>query len=310
MRAFILTFLAGLVAIVLLIGWRRDHELRALRQSADVLARGNEALRVRVEEAEAQLEPLRRRFETERLAQGEATARAARGAADLAEFTSANADWSTPPEMLPDWNPQSPYVWLEKSILPKFPIRAFGMEGELQPDIAAVLTVEPEQLKLLNRRLTELVAGVRAAEVAHAAPVPEHLPSVARESGPKLTIRVEPIPEESQRAKDAFAAVLRESLGGQRADLLLEASEGWISEAFNAGGTEPRIYSVARLPDDTYVYSVKSGAGGMSMSGASSIDDYLPAHLRPLFAAITTSPAKGTSGSGESGPEMPPTRPR
>lgn len=195
--------------------------------------------------------------------------------------------WTEPPARVPDWNPASPYVWLRKESLPSFPVPVFDEEGRLVAGVASVLMVPPETLRRLNGRLAGLLDGLHAEELAHAEPSDEHLPGVAEGKGERLTIKVPALPDVGARLKAEFEAALSESLGPARADLVQRTAAGWLDMHFSQFGSEPSIISVLRHPEGTFNVSKKSGFSSMSVGGPTDIRDYIPVHLRPLFAPLT-----------------------
>jgi hypothetical protein len=201
--------------------------------------------------------------------------------------TDPEAHWATPPESLPDWNTQSPYVWLRKDILPKLPIQAFTENGALKTEVASVLMLDQNQKTALNTTLTSLLAEYHSLEAAKAQKTDEHLPGIADQKGDKVTIRVEPQPEDGQRLMQQFQTALRNQIGEQRADLMLKASEMWLDEQFSQSGAEPKTISILRHPDGSYSLSIKSGASWFSTGGPwRNIKSNIPVHLRQMFSDI------------------------
>jgi hypothetical protein len=62
--------------------------------------------------------------------------------------------------------------------------------------------------------------------------VQEHLPEIAREKGPKLTLRIDPTQETSNGLRNEFEATLAEQLGAQRMGLLKDSVERGLSGLF------------------------------------------------------------------------------
>jgi hypothetical protein len=232
------------------------------------------------------LEMSRRELKTEnarreRIAMDLATAEKALGKVDP------ETRWTTPPPTLPEWNPDSPYVWLRKEMVPRFPVEAFNEEGELSPEIAYVLMVDPKTLQTLNTKLKGYLAEYRALEVAKAERSDEHLPGVANEKGEKLTIRVQPLPEEGGRIKQQFENDLVNALGEQRATMVKQVSETWIDSQFAQFGAEPKTISIVRRSNGYFGLSTKSGSSWFSTAGtAAMILRQIPPHFRPLFTTF------------------------
>jgi hypothetical protein len=171
-------------------------------------------------------------------------------------------------------------------MLPKLRVRAFTENGELRGEVAEVLTASEPQLNSLNTTLPRLLAEYRALEVSNAERIDESLPGL--EGGDqKVTVRFKPMPEEGARLKQRFEAALQSELGGQRADLVMKLSQGWLYEQFNRFGNEPKTISVSRHPNGTYDIHIESGNGSSFVGSTAKIyDDYIPAHLRPLFSDV------------------------
>jgi hypothetical protein len=224
-------------------------------------------------------------------------------AADLsvAEGALAKADpetrWATPPPTLPEWNAESPYVWLRKEMVPRFPVEAFNIDGALQPEIASVvLLIDPASVRALNEKLKQHLAEYRALEVAKAERSEEHLPGIANQPGEKLTIRVQPLPEEGARIKQEFETDLTQTLGEQRATLVKQVSENWLDTQFAQFGAEPKIISVLCRPSGDLSISIKTGSSWFSTGGpAAAVRVQIPPHFRPMFASFLESAvAKGS----------------
>src|SRR5262249_54514302 len=160
-------------------------------------------------------------------------------------------------------------------------------DGELQPEIVYVLMIDPAVARLLNEKLKQHLADYRALEVAKAERSEEHLPGIANQSGEKLTIRVQPLPEEGARIKQEFETDLTQTLGEQRATLGKQVSANWIDTQFAQFGAEHKIISVLRRPSGDLNISIKSGGSWMSSGGSTaSVLSQIPPHFRPMFATI------------------------
>ncbi len=289
LRSFILPLsIVAAIAVLTLAGlhvWRRSAEADALSRSIRERSVRIDEARARYDDVEARLAPLREELNDLRVVRAASMARAA-GLSEQLANTGSGSDPSQPPETLPEWNHASPFVWLPKAMLPQLPVQGFESDGSLKTDVAEVLTLEPEQVRVLNGALTGILKEYRAAEMTRAQPIEEHLPGIADREGRKLTIRVESMGDLAGEVRARYEASVVEVLGSQRSDILLKASEGWLGETFNVAETEPRIVSVVRAPDGTYSLSMKSGDSGMSVGGANAIEDYIPIHLRPLFLPV------------------------
>lgn len=191
--------------------------------------------------------------------------------------------WNRPPEALPEWNPESPYVWIDKSVLPKFQVAAFQPDGSLSPGVAEVLTLTPKEHGELDRELSSVVAEYRREERAHARLVDEHLPEIAKKDGRKITLRIDPMPEVTAALRARFEGALSRTLGEQRSRILVQSASGWISQMFPAAEGNSRIVSIALEANGDHHIATRNGVGTMSASGPGEYIEYVPEHLRPLL---------------------------
>jgi hypothetical protein len=283
--------LAGAITIAVWqqLQWRATN--RAAAKS------GSELTELRLQRAakEEALAQRRRELEEQRHQSAAETAKLAKATHD-AEAAAAPNLWAEPPAQLPAWDPASPYVWLKKEMLPQFPVQVLDDSGQLSAEVAAVLMVPPAIRQHLNGELRKLLEDSQAAETARAERTDEHLPGIAQGEGEKLTIKVPPSPEEGARLRQAFEATLRADLGEGRAALVLNTAAGWLDSHFSEFGNEARIVSVLRRPNGTYDIATRAGSSWFSTGGMTSLDDYVPAHLRPLFEPITGQPPAEKSG--------------
>ena len=238
----------------------------------------------RIAAATAALEFTRRQLHEEHARRAETLAAVAKVERELARVDP-ESQWVAPPASSPDWNAESPYVWLRKDMLPKLGVKVFTDNGGLRPEIASVLTASHEQQRALNTALPRLLAEYRALEVANAERTDEHLTGIEGE-GPKVTIRIKPMPEEGAQLKQQFEAALRDELGAQRSELLMQLSESWLNQQLNHFGAEPTTISAMRDPNGRYSISIKSGGSWWTHRGVPRIDDHIPPHLLPLFSDI------------------------
>ena len=201
--------------------------------------------------------------------------------------------WVAPPTELPEWNADSPYVWLRKEMLSKLQVSAFTDNGELRGEVAGVLTLTESQQHALNASLPRLIAEYRALEVANAERIDEPMSGPGKNDR-KVTVQIRPMPEEGGRLRQQFEAALRSELGEQRANLLMQLSEAWLNHQFNRFGTEPKTLSVIRHPNNTYDISSKSASGNSFVGGTVNFDKDIPAYLLPLFSDLAS---EGDPGS-------------
>ena len=206
--------------------------------------------------------------------------------------------WATPPLAEREWDPKSPYVWLRKDLLPSFPMSPFDDRGHLRTEVAAVLTVAPAQVRALDAAVGRLVAENGRREVARARPTDDHLPGIREHGGPKVTLRIDPDPDEDSRMRQEFVATLQGILGPQRAALLEQTAGSWLDSKIAASGDVPKTFSVVRHPDGSFNISIQSGSMSMSSGGDHSLRNDIPPHLLPFFSALE-------GNDGDSGPPTP-----
>ncbi|MDB6017250.1 MAG: hypothetical protein JWR19_1739 [Pedosphaera sp.] len=258
-----------------------NQELRALAE-----ARGERIdLDARVAAATAALAGVREELRAEKGSRKQVMGAVAEAEQAMVKV-SPESRWAVAPANLPDWNAESPYVWLRKEMLPKLPVEVFTKNGELQPEVAMVLAASGSQQGALNAKLTRLLGDFHELQVAKAQRIDEHPPGIAGEEGIKVTVRVEPLREEGGRLKQEFEAALSDELGAQRADMLTQTAESWLDSQFSQFGMEPMIISMIRHPDGSLNVSIKSGGSSMFTSGRRSIEQNIPAHLLPMFAEV------------------------
>lgn len=274
----------GIIAVASCIGIQGQRNLQNRRQAKAALAERISFARTQLSERHALLEPLQRELAEVRTTRAETAAKAAELMRELAPDNT-DARWSIPPNQLPDWDPDSPYVWLDKDLLTRFPIQTFSSTGALKPTIASLLTLEPKQVRDLNENLTRLVAEYRDQEVAHAQLVEQTISGQESGKSEKLTLQIPPLPELGAALKEQVEQTLVAQLGQPRTDLLLQTAAGWWQEQLGGFGTESRIISVERQTDQTFQISISSGTMQMSVGGVRAIDQ-VPAHLRPFFDSL------------------------
>lgn len=183
--------------------------------------------------------------------------------------------WATPPEVHPDWNPASPYIWISRESLVKLPLQPFVQQGALDRDIAEILGISPDLSKQLHAACSDILRRREALEIDLAvASFPE--PSTNR-----MQLDVQFPPETAQGFQSSFEAALRQHLGAQRAELVLTLGRSWIDEQFSPA----KSITVTLLPGNRYEIASSSGGIFRSVGGISSLDGYVPPHLAHLFFA-------------------------
>jgi hypothetical protein len=256
--------------------WRaaRVRVARLARQATDVGDR-LAALRVAMQRRTSQLEALR----------GRNAADAARlGREGLAEQLAAAAEvWNTPPVRLPDWNPGSPFVWVNKTSLPSLHVKVFEEDGTMAPEFAAVIGLAPADQRRIHDALAQTLESFHAQERARAVVEGGPRAQAVKEAPESLTLRIPADADEGAPFRSRALAALLTELGEDRGRVVAQAAEGWLASSFDSGSTEPRTISVRRLPDGTFAVNVESPSSKMSVSGADSAEIYIPPYLRSLF---------------------------
>ncbi len=190
--------------------------------------------------------------------------------------------WVAPPTELPEWNADSPYVWLRKEMLSKLQVSAFTDNGELRGEVVGVLALTDSQQHAMNASVPRLLAEWRGLEVANAERIDEPVSGPGKNDR-KITVKIRPLPEEGGRLRQQVEAALRSELGEQRATLLMQLSESWLNHQFDRFGSAPKTLSVIRHPDRKYDINIQSASGSSFQGGTVNFDKDIPAHLLPLF---------------------------
>jgi hypothetical protein len=244
------------------------------------------ALDEQIAQAQDALEAERLASQIQRTERGRIVMDLAKAKRDL-EKSDPDSRWINPPLDSPEWNPESPYVWLRKEMMARLPVSPFAENGELQREIAYVMTIDAATQRKLNGQLKRILDEYRTLEAAKAERLEEHLPGISGEDGDKLTVRVQPLPEEGARLKLRFESALIEALGEQRTGLLLQTGDHWIDSNFAQFGSEPKTISVLRKPNGTYNVSIGTGGRSWMNTGGPPADIaryHIPPNLRPMFA--------------------------
>lgn len=278
---------------------RRQWALHQLRQQTMALAATILERESRMATVRQELEALQGRIAQEKRREGMAVADVAR-----AERAFATADpesrWAEPPATTPDWNAESPFVWIRKEMVPKFGVSIFNNSGGLLPEAASVLAVDGSTLRSMNSQLEQLMTDYHALEVARAKLIDKPLPGTQGE-GTKVTVEISPMPEEGGRFKTQFEAVLNAELGFQRASLVQQTAEGWLDQQFSGFGSEAKTISVLRDSRGNLNVSIHSGQSwfstGVPTGRSELIEHYIPPHLLPLFKEVLTPSDAGASAT-------------
>ena len=259
----------------------RSQRLSASRRTLAETESQKLELERRIAEVAAARDATRQELHDQRRSLEETQAAVAKAERELARVAP-EARWANPPANVPEWDNDSPYVWLDKKILATLPGSPFTDRAEIRDGVAATLALDATVKQALNEKLSSLVKEYHALEVAHAERIDEPLPGIAND-GPQVTVRVQPFPEEAERLKQQFKETLRQVLGQQRAGLVIEGAAGWLDLQFAASDSEPQTISVVRHPDGTYNLSTQTGNSWFSTGGFSELSDHVQEYLLPLF---------------------------
>ena len=196
---------------------------------------------------------------------------------------SAEHAYIQPPKELPAWTPGSPYIWLEKPLLKRLSLDVFQADGALTPTAVEVLGLEAAEAGKLAESLKRTIAQHLHQETSRARVVQEHLPEIAREKGPKLTLRIDPTQETSNGLRNKFEATLAEQLGAQRMGLLKDSVERGLSGLFRNQPNEAWTLSFVLLPDGVFSRAEQREGGTSIHIGFRDIRPVVPEHLHHLI---------------------------
>lgn len=289
-RLLILLAVIGLGIALWILGQRQLQARRSVLngQAAEVLRLHDLASAEQID-----VDRLRGELDAERQLALDAKARGAALAARPTE-RGPDAQWNEPPSNLPDWNPTSPYVWIQKSLLPEIPVQPFEGTGLLLPGLGPILALDPQRERVLNETLSRLVADARALEAASALLSSEHLSGIADQPGEKLTLQVPGQSDAARHLRSQVESALRTELGDARSELVLHWGKSWLDEQFERSAAS--TYSVVRHPDATYGIRIDTGSSSsMSVGGSDAFINYIPHHLRPWFEPLQNPPATSQS---------------
>jgi len=217
------------------------------------------------------------------------SARATRAAIARAEANRTASDpesrWASPPLALPEWNPASPYLWIEKDILTTIPMQPFTAPGTLHPMVTDSLAIEPDSARTLAAILDRHIGNVRTMEAAQAVVNLETDSTVPDGTDRPVTLSVTLPYADSSPIRTALESDLRRELGDSRADLLLHWGRPWLEDQFGSPD-QNRTYRVTRDADGTFSIVTKTPTGSYSTSGISDFKIYIPEHLRSWFEPL------------------------
>jgi|GEM_PF-1343022 len=138
--------------------------------------------------------------------------------------------WAEPPAQWPDWNTNSPYVWIQKSTLNNLYLSPFSKNGKLSSSAAEILDIPKNELDSMNEKLHDLVKQSHQYQSDRTEIVPEE------SSKDKITLKIDSLGDEGKRLENEFKNTLNMTMGEQRADLLLQQDSYRISDIFHAMG--------------------------------------------------------------------------
>ncbi|MEY2788311.1 MAG: hypothetical protein RLZZ34_1454 [Verrucomicrobiota bacterium] len=192
---------------------------------------------------------------------------------------------STPlPNKMPTWNPESPYIWLEKPLLKGLSFVVFGLNGSLSPPGLEFLALQPGEANPLSESLKRLVIEHKRQEASRSRVVQEHLPDIANDLGPKFTVRIDPVTEVSLGLRTEAEAVLTEHLGLQRMELFNGPITDGLSKLFGKQSLGARTLSFVRIPNGLFMMVQQQGDSETSRDCCfPDIRQKLPEHLHHLI---------------------------
>ena len=183
-----------------------------------------------------------------------------------------------------NWNPESPYIWLEKPLLKGLSLVVFGLDGSLSPPGLESLALQPGEANPLSESLKRLVTEHWRQEASRSRVVQEHLPEIANDPGPKFTLRIDPVTEVSMGIRTEAEAVLTEHLGVQRMKLFNGAITDGLSKLFGKQPLGARTLSFVRIPNGLFMVADQQGDSETSRDCCfPDIRQKLPEHLHHLI---------------------------
>lgn len=279
-----------LAAVLAVLALELRHRALVGRAEARILGRleATKALEAKGAELARESNAAKARAELAAKSRTEARAAVQEGLRRLAK-EAPDSLWTEPPAELPDWNPDSPFVWLRKDILKTLPLSTFNDRGDFDSELAEILALAPAESSALGAKVSAMVADYRAGEQARAKLTTNHLPGI--ENGEKVTIEVPALEEAERKQLEArFKSALDTHLGPQRAEIVGDRAASWVADRFADFGKETKTISVVRHPDGSYNVSTRWGSSWMSVGGRLKLEDQVPAHLLPSFASLQPPP--------------------
>ena len=194
--------------------------------------------------------------------------------------------WAIPPATLPEWTPESPYVWIEKGTLKAIPMEPFTASGQLHPWLPDVLAIEPESVRNLTSILDRHLQDLRALEAEQVVVSQEAAEPAPNGDGRPVSILVTLPYVDASPIRSALESDLRRELGDPRADLVLHWGQAWLNEQFGDPAQTPRTYRVTRASDGTFAIETRTARGSSSMNNIPDFTLFLPEHLRASFSPL------------------------
>lgn len=194
--------------------------------------------------------------------------------------------WAIAPATLPEWTPESPYVWIEKGILTALPMEPFTTSGQLHPWLPDVLAIEPESVRNLTAILHRHLQDLRAGEAEQVVVSQEVIGPASNGEERPVSIHVTLPYVDSSPIRAALESDLRRELGDSRADLVLNWGQAWLAEHFGDPVQTPRTYRVTRASDGTFAIETRTARGSSSMNNIPDFTLFLPEHLRTWFQPL------------------------
>lgn len=266
-----------------------ERAIEKMRSEAVTLTKDLEATRLEVSTLEQELQE-------QTAARQELTRAVAKVEKELSRV-SPESQWSSLPSQLPEWNAESPYVWVRKEVMKEVSAEPFGDDGALLPQTAPLLALDSEELGELNEKLTRILGQYQQIESTNVVLSDEHLGGVGPiGKGKAITVCWEPS-DEGPRLMAAYEEALRSALGDQRTELLLAVDWGALPSKFGMKSdktSSKKKITLVRHPNGNFNVAVDQGYSSMSTSVSKGdgdrLENYIPQHVRHLFAELLEAP--------------------
>jgi hypothetical protein len=260
---------------------------QALRDSEARLA----ALRNHVASAETELDSARQEQGAQNRAHSQAVAAVHVARHDLS-IKSPESQWAAPPLSLPQWEHDSPYVWVRKDFLRELNLPVFAKDGAITHDAGELLGLDQPAQAAINEQVQSVLSNYHAFQFANAE-VSNSPPASGQGDGPTVTVQIPAMPEQGAALAEQITAVLQQNLGEQRAQLVTNVAADWLS-LFSS--TQAVTIAATRKPDGNYHLDLQlPNRGSSSYNGisASYALQLIPDYLLPLLAGAFPQAADG-----------------